>query len=125
MIYDHENIFAKILAGRIPCTKVLENDHALAFEDIHPLAPVHVLIIPKQAYVSMVDFSAMASDVEIGDFNRAIGEVAKLKDLIKTGYRTLANHGTDSRQDVFHYHVHLLGGRDLGEIIRNKDAQKF
>jgi histidine triad (HIT) family protein len=121
MIYDHENIFAKILAGKTPCTKVFENEHALAFEDINPVAPVHVLIIPKQPYVSLADFSIMASDVEIGDFNRAVGEVAKLKNLIETGYRTLANHGTDARQDVFHYHVHLLGGRDLGAIIRNEE----
>ena len=120
MIYDYENIFAKILIGEIPCTKVFESDHALAFEDINPLAPIHILIIPKGPYISMVDFSAMASDVEIVDFNRAVGEVAKLKGLAKTGYRTLANHGTDARQDVLHYHVHLLGGRDLGGIIKSK-----
>ena len=118
MIYDHENIFAKILRGEIPCTKVFESDHSLAFEDINPVAPVHVLIIPKQACVSMVDFLAIASDIEITDFNRAIGEVAKLKGLIETGFRILANHGIDSRQDVFHYHVHLLGGRDLGGLIK-------
>jgi diadenosine tetraphosphate (Ap4A) HIT family hydrolase len=117
MIYDYENIFAKILRDEIPSIKVFENDHALAFEDINPLAPVHVLIIPKRAYVSMVDFSSTASDIEIADFNRAVGNVAKLKGLIETGYRTLANHGADSRQDVFHYHVHLIGGRDLGGII--------
>jgi histidine triad (HIT) family protein len=121
MIYDHENIFAKILRDEIPFTKVFENDHALAFEDINPLAPVHVLIIPKRAYVSMVDFSSMASDIEIADFNRAVGKVAKLKGLIETGYRTLANHGTDGRQDVFHYHVHLIGGRDLGGIIKTQE----
>ncbi len=120
MIYDHGNIFAKILAGEMPCTKVFENNHAFAFEDINPLAPVHVLIIPKQAYVSFVDFMAMASNAEIGDFNRAVGAVAKLKGLYQTGFRTLANHGADARQDVFHYHVHLLGGRDLGVIIRNE-----
>ena len=117
MIYDQENIFAKILRGETPCTKVFENDHALAFEDVNPLAPIHVLIIPKLAYVSMADFSAAASDTEIADFNRAVGEVAKIKGLIETGYRTLSNHGADARQDVLHYHVHLVGGRDLGRML--------
>jgi histidine triad (HIT) family protein len=118
MAYDHENIFAKILNGEIPCTKVFENDHALAFEDINPIAPVHVLIVPKQAYISMVDFASTASDVEIADFNRAVGEAARLKGIIETGCRTLANHGNDARQDVFHYHVHLLGGHDLGGLVK-------
>jgi|TARA_B110000438_G_C15479717_1_gene506755 diadenosine tetraphosphate (Ap4A) HIT family hydrolase len=122
MVYDHGNIFAKILIGEIPCTKVFENDHALAFDDIKPLAPVHVLIIPKLAYVSIADFSAKASDIEIVNLNRAVGEVAKLKGLVETGYRILANHGTDARQDVFHYHVHLLGGRDLGGIINVRSS---
>ena len=119
MTYDPENIFAKILRGEIPCTKVFENDHALAFEDINPQAPVHVLVIPKGAYVSMADFSAEASDIEIADFNRAVGCVAKIKGLNESGYRTLANHGRDGRQDVFHYHVHVVGGRDLGGMIRS------
>lgn len=122
MIYDHENIFAKILNDKIPCTKVFENDNALAFEDINPLAPVHVLIIPKLAYISMVDFASTASDIEIADLNRAVGEVAKLKGLIETGYRTLANHGTDARQDVFHYHVHLIGGCDLGGMVQVRSS---
>lgn len=121
MMYDHENVFAKILRSEVPCTKVFENKHSLAFEDVNPVAPVHVLIIPKLPYVSMVDFSAMASDAEIADFNRAVGEVAKIKGLIETGYRTLANHGADGRQDVFHYHVHLLGGRDLGGMIKSEE----
>ena len=118
MLYDRENIFAKILRNEVPCTKVFENDHALAFEDINPIAPVHVLIIPKRAYVSIVDFSSIASDIEIVDFNRAVGAVVKLKGLIETGCRALANHGADARQDVFHYHVHLIGGRDLGGMIK-------
>ena len=84
------------------------------------MTPVHVLVIPKGEYISMVDFSLAASDVEIADFNRAIGEVAKIKGLIQTGYRTLANHGIHARQDVFHYHVHVVGGRDLGGMI-NKE----
>jgi len=118
MTYDPENIFAKILRGEIPCTQVFENDHALAFEDINPQAPVHVLVIPKGAYVSMSDFSAHASDIEIADFNRAVGRVAEIKDLHKSGYRTLANHGADAHQDVPHYHVHVVGGRDLGGMIK-------
>ncbi len=118
MTYDPENIFAKILRGEIPCTKVFENDHALAFEDINPQAPVHVLVIPKGAYVSMADFSSQATDLEIAAFNRAVGEVARLKGLQETGYRTLANHGDDAHQDVPHYHVHVLGGRDLGGLVK-------
>ena len=82
MTYDIDNIFAKILRGEIPCIKVFENDHALALEDINPMAPVHVLVIPKGEYISMVDFSSAASDIEIVDFNRAVGEVAKIKGLI-------------------------------------------
>lgn len=121
MTYDSENIFAKILRGEIPCTRVYENDHALAFEDINPLAPVHVLVIPKGAYISHADFSGKATDIEMADFNRAVGEVARLKGLDKTGYRTLANHGTDARQDVFHYHVHVVGGRDLGPMIKKAE----
>lgn len=121
MAYDNENIFAKILRGEIPCTRVFENDHALAFEDINPSAPVHVLVIPKGAYVSHADFSEKASDIEIADFNRAVGVVAKIKNLNETGYRTLSNHGTDARQDVFHYHVHVVGGRDLGGMIKRPE----
>ena len=120
MTYDTDNIFAKILRGEIPCIKVFENDHALALEDINPMAPVHVLVIPKGEYISMVDFSSAASDIEIVDFNRAVGEVAKIKGLIETGYRTLANHGINARQDVFHYHVHVVGGRDLGGMIKKE-----
>jgi diadenosine tetraphosphate (Ap4A) HIT family hydrolase len=121
MIYDHENIFAKILRGETPCTKVFESQHALAFEDVNPVAPVHVLIIPKLAYISMADFSATAADVEIVDFIRTVGEVGKLKGLIETGYRILANHGINGHQEVFHYHVHLLGGRDLGGMIKSEE----
>lgn len=121
MAYDPQNIFAKILRGEIPCTKVYENDHVLAFDDINPAAPVHVLVIPKGQYVSMDDFSAHASDLEIAEFNRAVGAIARLKGLGESGYRTLANHGNDARQDVYHYHVHVLGGRDLGAMIKRVD----
>ncbi|MCZ4281212.1 histidine triad nucleotide-binding protein [Kiloniella laminariae] len=114
MAYDSNNIFAKILRGEIPCTKVFENDHVLAFNDIAPKAPVHVLIIPKGAYVSFADFSANATDEEIVALNRAVGEIAREKGIDATGYRLLANHAEHGRQDVPHYHVHLLGGADLG-----------
>ncbi|WP_020590456.1 histidine triad nucleotide-binding protein [Kiloniella laminariae] len=114
MAYDSNNIFAKILRGEIPCTKVFENEHVFAFNDIAPKAPVHVLIIPKGAYVSFADFSAKATAEEIVALNRAVGEIAREKGIDVTGYRLLANHAEHARQDVPHYHVHLLGGVDLG-----------
>lgn len=118
MAYDPENIFAKILRGEIPCDKVFENDHALAFRDIAPQTPVHILVVPKGAYVSMDDFSENASDVEIGDLMRAVGHVARENGLVDPGYRILANHGRDGHQEVPHFHVHVFGGRDLGGMVR-------
>ena len=118
MTYDSENIFAKILRGEIPCNKVYEDDHALAFHDINPQAPTHVLVIPKGAYVSNADFTANASDVEIAGFLRAVGQVARELGLEAPGYRILANHGADSGQEVPHYHVHVFGGRPLGPMLK-------
>jgi len=118
MTYDSENIFAKILRGEIPCNKVYEDDHALAFHDINPQAPIHVLVIPKGAYVSNADFTANASDVEIAGFLRAVGQVARELGLEAPGYRILANHGADSGQEVPHYHVHVFGGRPLGPMLK-------
>lgn len=118
MTYDNENIFAKILRGEIPCDKVYESDHALAFNDIAPQAPVHVLVIPKGSYVSSDDFSANASEPEIAGFFRAVGEVARELGLAEPGYRILANHGRDSGQDVPHFHVHIFGGQNLGRMIK-------
>lgn len=118
MAYDPENVFAKILRGEIPCTRVYEDDHALAFEDINPQAPVHVLVIPKGAYVSMDDFSAAASDAEIAGFFRAVGAVARGLELANPGYRILANHGDDGMQEVPHFHVHIFGGRKLGPMLK-------
>lgn len=115
--YDPDNIFAKILRGEIPCNKVFENEHALAFHDINPQAPVHVLVIPKGEYVSPEDFTARASDAEIAGFMRAVGETARQLGLTENGYRLLANHGPDSRQEVPHLHVHITGGRDLGRLL--------
>jgi diadenosine tetraphosphate (Ap4A) HIT family hydrolase len=117
MAYDSENIFAKILRGEIPYTKVYEDDHALAFEDINPQAPIHVLVIPKAAYVSMDDFTATASDAEIVNFFRAVGNIARQLELAAPGYRILANTGDDGMQEVPHLHVHIFGGKKLGPML--------
>jgi histidine triad (HIT) family protein len=116
--YDDDNIFARILRGEIPCRKVYEDDWALAFHDINPLAPVHVLVIPKGAYVSMADFTARASDTELAGFLRAVGAVARQLGLEEAGYRVLANHGADAHQEVPHLHVHLFAGAPLGPMLR-------
>jgi diadenosine tetraphosphate (Ap4A) HIT family hydrolase len=117
MAYDPNNIFAKILRGEIPCKKVYENEHVLAFHDINPQAPLHVLVIPKGAYVSLDDFSAKASADEIAAFVRAIGEIARAEGAAQTGYRILANHGADAHQEVPHFHVHIFGKRALGPML--------
>jgi histidine triad (HIT) family protein len=121
MAYDSNNIFAKILRGEIPCAKVYENDHALAFKDIAPQAPVHTLVIPKGAYESFDDFSANASDEEIAGYIRAIGIVAREAGLVESGYRILSNIGKDGNQEVPHLHVHIFGGRRLGWMIKRAD----
>lgn len=118
MAYDDQNIFARILKGEIPCDRVYENDHALAFRDIQPQAPVHVLVIPKGPYVNMDDFSAKASNAEMADFTRAIGDVARQLGVVDTGFRTIANNGPDAHQEVQHLHVHILAGRDLGGMLK-------
>ncbi|KLN60893.1 hypothetical protein WH96_10570 [Kiloniella spongiae] len=118
MAYDQNNIFAKILRGEIPCEKVFENEHVLAFNDIARKAPVHILIIPKGSYVSFADFSEKASADEIVALNRAIGEIAKEKDIVESGYRVISNHAAHAHQEVPHYHVHLLGGADLGGCFK-------
>ena len=115
--YDGQNIFAKILRGEIPCNKVYEDGFALAFHDINPQAPTHILVIPKGAYVSWDDFSARAGEAEIAGFVRAVGQVARDAGLVAPGYRLLANAGTDSHQEVPHLHVHLFAGRPLGPML--------
>lgn len=115
--YDDQNIFARILRGEIPNKTVYQDDFALAFHDINPQAPTHVLVIPKGAYVSWDDFSAKASDAEIAGFVRAVGKVARDMGLVAPGYRLLANAGTDSHQEVPHLHVHLFAGRPLGPML--------
>jgi diadenosine tetraphosphate (Ap4A) HIT family hydrolase len=117
MAYDPNNIFARILRGEIPCKKIYEDDHALAFHDINPQAKVHALVIPKAAYVSMEDFAAKASEAEIAGLMRAVGETARKLGLADSGYRILANAGRDSRQEVPHLHIHIFGGQDLGRMI--------
>ena len=117
MAYDPQNIFAKILRGEIPCDKVYESAHALAFRDINPQAPTHVLVIPKGPYVSSDDFSANASDAELADFMRAVGVVAREAGLVDPGYRILANHGAHAHQEVPHLHIHIFGGRPLGPML--------
>jgi len=120
--YDTDNIFAKILRGEIPNTTVVETEHTLAFEDIRPQAPVHVLIIPKGSYVNFDHFAAEASDAELADFNRVVGEVIRIKgvapeDDVK-GYRLLSNAGVDGVQEVPHFHMHVVGGRGLGRMLQ-------
>ena len=117
MAYDRNNVFARILRGEIPCRKVYEDAHVLAFHDIHPQAPVHVLVIPKGEYVSLDDFSANASAEELAAFLRALGSLARTLGVAETGYRILANHGRDGNQEVPHFHVHIFGGRPLGRML--------
>ena len=114
---DDGNIFARILRGEIPCSKVYEDAHALAFNDIAPQAPTHVLVVPKGAYVSWDDFSAHAPAEEIAGFVRAVGRIAREAGLVEPGYRLLANVGGDSGQEVPHLHVHIFAGRPLGPML--------
>ncbi|MDQ1901672.1 histidine triad nucleotide-binding protein [Paracoccus sp. WLY502] len=119
--YDDTNIFARILRGEIPCDKVAESDHALAFRDIRPQAPVHVLVIPKGRYVSFDDFAANASDAEIVDFTRLCAQVCVSEgvglDGGNQGFRAIANTGAHGVQEVPHYHLHILGGRVMGPML--------
>ena len=115
--YNDSNVFAKILRGELPCKKVYEDEWALAFHDINPLAPVHILVIPKGPYVSWDDFSANGSDEEIAGFVRAVGKVARDQQLVVQGYRVLANIGKRAGQEVAHLHVHIFGGQPLGPML--------
>ena len=117
MAYDSNNVFARILRGELPCRKVYEDEHALAFHDINPIAPVHILVIPKGPYVSWDDFSARGSEEEIAGFVRAVGHVAREQGMVAQGYRLLANTGKRSGQVVPHLHVHIFGGQPLGPML--------
>jgi diadenosine tetraphosphate (Ap4A) HIT family hydrolase len=121
--YDPNNIFARILRGELPCRKLFEDNHVLAFHDIHPQAPVHVLVIPKGAYISLDDFGARASDIEIAALFRAVAAIARDLGLDAPGYRFMANTGADAHQEVPHFHVHLLGGRKLGPMLSRKAGE--
>ena len=115
--YDDSNIFARILRGELPSKTVYDDEFALAFHDINPQAPLHILVIPKGAYVSWDDFSARASDTEIAGFIRAVGKVARDQQLVEPGYRLLANIGGHGGQEVPHLHVHIFGGQWLGPML--------
>jgi len=115
--YDESNIFARILRGEIPNKTVYEDEHVLAFHDIAPQAPKHILVIPKGAYVSWDDFSAKASEAEIAGFVRAVGRIAREAGLVEPGYRLLANTGQHAGQEVPHFHVHIFAGRPLGPML--------
>ncbi len=116
--YDDTNVFARIVRGELPCDKVFEDRHTLAFRDIQPQSRVHLLVIPKGRYVSMADFSARATGPEIESLVRAIGQVAREAGIEADGYRLLSNHGRHARQEVPHFHVHIFGGEPLGRMIK-------
>lgn len=118
MAYDPDNIFAKIIRGDIPCDKVHEDTHTIAFHDINPQAPTHILVCPKGPYVSLDDFTAHAGDVEIAALIRALGKIARDLGLADPGYRILANIGVNGGQEVPHLHFHLFGGRSMGRMLQ-------
>ncbi len=117
MSYDLNNIFARILRQEIPCQRVFEDDFILAFHDIHPKAPIHILVIPKGEYVNSQDFHENASAEQIVHFYKKVSEIASASQLDQDGYRIIANTGANSGQEVEHYHIHILGGRPLGPMI--------
>ena len=121
MSYDSSNIFAKILRGEIPCKKVYEDEFALAFNDINPRAPTHILVIPKGPYTTQDDFIAAADDAEIIGFQRALTKVINAAGVVADGYRLIANAGVNAHQEVPHYHIHVLGGQDLGPMLAKRD----
>jgi len=118
MHYDTNNVFARILRGEIPCNKVYEDDFALAFYDIAPLRPVHILLIPKGAYTDIADFGARATPEEISGFYAALAKIVAEKTLIETGFRCIANTGLHGGQEVPHFHIHILGGEKIGPMVQ-------
>ena len=116
-MYDKNNIFAKILRKEIPCEVIFEDEQVLAFHDINPAAPIHIIVIPKGEYVSFDDFSQKASDKKISHFFKAVQKIADNLDVVESGYRVIMNHGQNASQTVFHFHVHILSGRPLGGLI--------
>ncbi|MBF0356743.1 MAG: HIT domain-containing protein [Alphaproteobacteria bacterium] len=124
MSYDPQNVFAKILRSEIPAGRILEDEHSLAIEDIHPQAPVHSLVIPKSPYESLLDFADEASDAELASLVRMLAKLARAKGVDRTGFRVLANVGADGHQEVQHLHFHLFGGRRLGPMIKRPAADQ-
>ena len=118
-LYDDNNIFAKILKGEIPCDRVYEDDHVLAFNDIAPQAPVHILVIPKGPYVSIDDFGANAPAEEIKAFYAAVAKIVAENGLKDAGFRTIANTGAHGGQEVPHFHIHILGGKKIGPMVND------
>ena len=116
-LYDLDNIFAKILRSEIPCNKILENEFALAFSDINPQAPIHILIIPKNSYINFYDFTKNASLNEVEFFWKLVNDLIEKLKINHKGFRIITNSGNDGNQDVPHFHIHLLGGRNLGRMI--------
>ena len=115
-MYDSTNVFAKIIRGEIPCAKVYEDEYALAFRDIEPAAPAHILVVPKGEFSSFNDFAAHEA-ASIGQFFQAVQKIAAQEGLVEGGYRLITNHGADASQSVAHFHVHILGGRPLGALL--------
>lgn len=123
MTYDPTNVFARILRGEIPCAKVYEDEHTLAFRDVEPAAPVHVLVVPRGQFRSFNDFMTQDAD-RIGRFFQAVQKIAAQEGLVEGGYRLITNHGADASQSVPHFHVHILGGRLLGALLPSDDAAR-
>ena len=121
MPYDQNNIFAKILRGEIPNQTVLETEHSLAFRDINPARPTHILVIPKGPYITFDQMAAEASDAEIIDLVRTVGQVARQEGVAESGYRLINNNGQDGHQEVPHLHVHILGGASCGPMVRRME----
>lgn len=119
MTYDQNNIFAKMLRGEIPNDTVMENDYVLAFHDINPQAPTHILVIPKGEYTDVGDFSANANAEEIAEFWRAVQKIASDQGLAENGYRVICNTGSHGGQEVPHFHAHILGGKPIGPMVNH------
>ena len=120
MSYDPSNIFARILRGELPCKKIAEDEHTLAFEDINPQMPVHILVIPKGSYVDWSDFTSNASEKEHSAFTKMVGHVANLAGIKDSGYRIISNSGDDGHQEVRHLHIHVLGGAAIGPMVSQR-----
>lgn len=117
MSYDSQNVFAKILRGEIPCQKVFESENTLAFYDLHPQRKIHILVIPKGAYINFSDFSNRATPAEITDFFQSIAQIAQDQGIADSGYRLISNQNAHAGQEVPHLHMHLLGGEPLGPMV--------